>query len=395
VSPSRNPRGEADYARRRPSLRENALAVRSITPALAARAQAYLFAAAGLVGALGVILPHPAQFDGAGMLSVQGASVAAAVVLVALGERVPAWMATVGPFAAASATSLVLVFTGTSTSPYVLFYLWVAFYAFYFLSRLQAAMQVVFIGAAYAVVLALSNEPLRIQSVRWLVFTIALVVAGLLVRVMRERIDTLLSSLDAASRTDMLTGLLDEQGFDAILEKELERARRSGNRVGLALARIDGYDHLRDELGDRRADELLAMVGREIGGTIRLNDEGARIRDEQFAVVCPYTDERGAAIMAERIATLVRERYSEGDKGYTLSFGVASYPKHGAAAEALMHALRQALDEARSLGGDRAVTYFSAENSIEERLRGSGASLEVLTAEPGGVEDGLGVVSRG
>jgi hypothetical protein len=99
--------------------------------------------------------------------------------------------------------------------------------------------------------------------------------------------------------------------------------------------------------------------------------------------------------MAERVATLVRERYAGDEDHHTLSFGVASYPKHGASADALLHALRQALDEARSLGGDRAVTYFSAENSIEERLRGSGANLEVLTAEPGRVEDGLGVVSPG
>ena len=211
---------------------------------------------------------------------------------------------------------------------------------------------------------------------------------------MRERIDGLLRSLDAASRADMLTGLLDEQGFDEVLEKELERARRSGNRVGIAMAQIDGGGHLRDELGERRADELLAAIGREIGGTVRLNDEAARIRDEYFVIVCPYTDERGTAIMAERIATLVRERYRDADVSHTLSFGVASYPKHGAAADALLHAVRQALDEARALGGDRAVTHFSAENSIEERLRGSGASLEVLTAEPGQVEDGLGLINN-
>ena len=231
-------------------------------------------------------------------------------------------------------------------------------------------------------VLVLSDEPLRVQVVRWLVFTVALVVAGLLVRMMRDRINSLLGSLDVVSRTDMLTDLLDEHGFDEILEKELERARRSGNRVGLAFARLDGEGRLRRRVGDRRADELLAAIGREIGGTIRLNDEGARIDDELFAVICPYTDEQGAVVMAERIASLVRERFAGSDSPQTLSFGVASYPKHGAGSDALLHAVHQALDEARTLGGDRAVTFFSAENSIEERLRGSDVSLEVLTADP-------------
>ena len=41
------------------SLRENALAVGSLTPAMAARAQAYLFLAAGVVGSLGCCSPIP------------------------------------------------------------------------------------------------------------------------------------------------------------------------------------------------------------------------------------------------------------------------------------------------------------------------------------------------
>jgi diguanylate cyclase (GGDEF)-like protein len=362
---------------------------------MAARSLMYLFVVGALVAAAALVSPVADHIDSARIGITGGCSAMIAILLFAGYERLPRWTLSVFLLCGSMLIEWAIYAANDPASPFLLFYLWVAFYAFYFLSRLQAAMQAVFIGAAYSVVLALSNEPLKIEIVRWLVFTIALVVAGLLVRVMRERIDSLLRSLDAASRADMLTGLLDEQGFDEILEKELERARRSGNRVGIALARIDGHDHLRDELGDRRADELLALVGREIGGTIRLNDEAARIRDEVFAIVCPYTDERGAAIMAERIGTLVRDRYADGTTTHTLSFGVASYPKHGASADALLHALRQALDEARSLGGDRAVTYFSAENSIEERLRGSGASLEVLTAEPGRVEDDLGVVSRG
>jgi diguanylate cyclase (GGDEF)-like protein len=162
------------------------------------------------------------------------------------------------------------------------------------------------------------------------------------------------------------------------------------------VARADG-DDLRHRFGDRRADEILATIGGELGGTIRLNDEAGRIDDDLFAVVCPYTDDRGAAIMAERVGTLVRERYASADTPLTLSFGVGCYPKHGTTGDALLHAVRQALDEARALGGDRAVTYFSAENSIEERLRGSGPILDVIASEPADdeAEADVRVVSRG
>jgi diguanylate cyclase (GGDEF)-like protein len=178
----------------------------------------------------------------------------------------------------------------------------------------------------------------------------------------------------------MLTGLLDERGWDDLLHKELERARRSGNRVGIVVGQIDGDAPLAEHMGERHADELIAEIGGVLGATIRLNDEAARVNGEQFAIVCPYTDERGATIMAERAGSLIRER--ETDDPHTVSFGIASYPKHGTSADALMQAARHALDEARGLGGDRAVSFYAAGDSIEERLR-SDVEIEVVSAEYG------------
>ena len=361
---------------------------------MAARSLMYLFLVGTLMAAVALVSPVSGEISPLRIASMGACSALIALLLFAGYDRLPAWALSVFLLCGSMLIEWSIYAANDPTSPFLLLYLWVVFYAFYFLNRVQAAMQAAFIGVAYGAVLVLSDEPLRVQVVRWLVFTVALVVAGLLVRVMRERINTLVRSLDVVSRTDLLTGLLDERGFDEVLEKELERARRSGNRLGLAIAKVDGEGSLRGRIGDRRADEVLAAIGRVLGRTIRLNDEGARIEDELLAVICPYTDEQGAVVMAERIASLVRERYAGSDSPHTLSFGVASYPKHGAGSDALLHAVRQALDEARTLGGARAVTYFSAENSIEERLRGSDVSLEVLTAGPEGFEEDLDVVSR-
>jgi diguanylate cyclase (GGDEF)-like protein len=346
---------------------------------MAARSLMYVFLVGAIVAGAALASPVAPNLDEVRIAITGGCAAMIAALLFAGYDRLPTWTLSVFLLCGSMLIEWSLIGSNDSSSPFILFYLWVVFYAFYFLSQSQAAMQTGFIGVAYGVVLTMDTEPLKVSVVRWIVFTLALVVAGLLVRVMRERIDALLRSLDAASRTDMLTGLLDPQGWDELLEKELERARRSGNRVGVVAARIDGDGSLRERVGDRKADELLAAVGREIGGTIRLNDEAARIEDELFAIACPYTDEQGAVVMAERVGALVRERCSTEEGTTSLSFGVASYPKHGAASDAVMHAVEQALGEARALGGDRAVTYFSAENSIEERLRGSGPSLDVLT----------------
>ena len=361
---------------------------------MAARSLMYVFLVGALVAGAALVSPVSSHLDTLRIALTGGGSAMIAAILFLGYERTPQWSLSVCLLCGSMLIEWAIYAGHDPTSPFLLFYLWVAFYAFYFLNRMQAALQIGFIGFAYAVVLAVSDEPPKTQIVRWIVFTIALVVAGLLVRVMRERIDALLRSLDDAMRKDMLTGLLDERGFEELLEKEIERARRSGNRLGIVIGQLDGDGAARERLG-RRADEVLARVGTMLGGTIRLNDEAARIDDELFAVVCPYTDERGAAIMAERIGTMVREDPSAGDTPQTISFGAGCYPKHGASADTVLRAVRHALLEARGLGGDRTVTFYSAENSIEDRLRGSGVELQVLDAEPGQVEGGYDVVAPG
>jgi diguanylate cyclase (GGDEF)-like protein len=341
----------------------------------------YLFLIGAAVAGAALAANLGPSVDQARIAATAGGALGIAVVLFVAYDAAPRWALSLFLLCGSMLIEWAVYASGDPQSPFLVFYLWIAFYAFYFLSRMQALLQAGFIGLAYAAVLARGTEAWQTQALRWLVFIIAMMVAGLLVRMLRERIDALIGELDTASRADMLTGLLDERGWDEILTKELERARRSGNRVGIVVGQLDGDAPLREHVGDRRADELLADVGRRLGRTIRLNDEAARIAGEQFAVVCPYTDETGAAIMAERAGSIVREAMNQKDgPDRTISFGVASYPKHGTSPEAVMHAARFALEEARGLGGDRAVTFYSVENSIEERLR-SDIDIEVLVSE--------------
>lgn len=361
--------------RARPQARDRA------ERAVAARSLMYLFlvgaavAGAAFAADLGPAVDHT-------RIAVTAAGALAIAVALLLGfDSIPRWALSVFLLMGSLLIEWAVYASGDPQSPFLLFYLWIAFYAFYFLSRSQAVLQMAFVGVAYAVVLERSVEPVRTSILRWIVFTIAMLVAGLLVRMLRERIDHLLAELDESSRTDMLTGLLDQRGWDELVHKELERARRSGNRVGIVVGQLDGESPLREHLGDRRADELIAQVGGMIGKTIRLNDEAALVAGDQFAVVCPYTDERGATIMAERAGSIVRDHFAEVRQ--TISFGISSYPKHGTSAEALMQAARNALTEARDLGGDRSVPCFSADDAIQERLRHDTIDIEVLASEPG------------
>ena len=344
--------------------RADPLAARLLTPSLAARAQAYLFGAAGLVGALGVLLPHPSSFNETAMLAVQMSSVAAALALVLLGGRTPAWLATAGPFGAASATSLVLLFSGSSTSPYILFYLWVVFYAFYFLSRRDAVLLALFAVFSYAGVIAgfriVGTNSIGAhtnEDVPALVLTAGtLVVAGVFIVMLRERVGLLIRQLSDAVTTDQLTGLLNRRGFHRATEAELGRAIRSETPFSLLICDCDSFKQLNERLGDDAGDNALAAIARMLESGRRV-DVVARVGGEEFALLLPETDQHGAFLVAERLRLRLAEMFAEQPVPLTMSFGVASYPAHGSSQEELHRSADDALYAAKVLGANRTVLH--------------------------------------
>lgn len=374
-----DPRADETSAGGRASARGRAMLLRGLTPGTAARWQAYLFAAAGFVGAVGVLLPHPERFDEVGMLAVQISSMTGAVLLFVLGRRTPRWLIAAGPYAAASLTSVVIVFSGSSTSAYLLFYLWVAFYAFYFLSRRQAAFLAAFAMANYAAVVigfrVAGDAPgprddADISALVLITGTVA--VAGVFIVVLRERLAGLIDKLTDAASSDPLTGLLNRRGLHRTLEMELARHERSRRPFSLLLGDCDFFKRLNDRLGHHAGDDALVRIGGLLESHKRRIDVAARFGGEEFALVLPEADEHEAYLVAERLRHRVGEAFGEEPVPLTMSFGVAAYPTHGASADQLMRTADDALYAAKALGRDRTV-LSSAE--IEELLAARGAGM--------------------
>jgi diguanylate cyclase (GGDEF)-like protein/putative nucleotidyltransferase with HDIG domain len=345
-------------------LRENALAVPALTPAIAARAQAYLFLGAGIVGALGVLLPHPQRFNEAAMLSVQIVSIVAAVFLFVAPRLAPRWFLAVGPYGAAAATSAALVFSGEGTSAYLLFYLWVAFYAFYYLPRWSAASLGLFTIANYVGVLVyfrLVGVEAGVgdnRDISALVLTTGtIVVAGVFILMLRERVGGLIRQLTEAASTDHLTGLLNRRGFQRVIETEVARSERNGAGFSVLLGDCDFFKHLNDSLGHQAGDQALLMIGRMLDAAKRGGDVAARIGGEEFALVLPASDAHEAFMAAERLRVRVAKLFATQPIPLTMSFGVATYPHHGRSVDDLMRSADEALYAAKALGRDRTVLH--------------------------------------
>jgi diguanylate cyclase (GGDEF)-like protein/putative nucleotidyltransferase with HDIG domain len=354
-------------------------------PLAMVRIQAGLLVSAGVLGMLGVALPHPAEFDEAGLLAVQGSAIVAGIVLYLGATRAPRWLVRVNPSLSILATSLAVYFSGSATSAFALFYVWPAVFAFYFFTRLEAVCTVVFAAANYAAVIAIvqgfGSESGASQHLVLVAGTLA-VVGGSLIG-LRERVSTLITRIAETARTDPLTGLRSRRGLQEDLAGELERARLGGRNVSLLLADLDHFKRINDRFGQEAGDRVLRRTAALITQIKRTLDVPARTGGEEFALLMPEMDKHGAYMVAERLLRRVRETF-DGDRApLTISIGVVSYPDDARASDDMLQLADEALYAAKTLGRDRAVLYSREVTSIigraTESQRDGGSQAHLAT----------------
>jgi diguanylate cyclase (GGDEF)-like protein len=331
----------------------------------------YLCLAGALLTVVWLVLPYsPSAADENGLVLMAIGATAMGTVMLLGGDRLPEW-----GFQGFAATGTLLVtgtvhFSGADTSPYAFLYLWVALYALYFFAPTAAALHIVFIAIAYAGVLAMDlaaghRETALLTAFgeaapRWSFTVGTLVVAVAFVSLLKERLDRLVERFADAAREDPLTGMRNRRGFDEMFDLEVERARRTGHPVSLVLGDLDHFKQVNDSLGHPRGDAVLRRAGEILRSTNRRIDLAARVGGEEFAVLLPDSDERGAHVAAERMRRAIREGFADGSSPLTISFGIASYPAHGDNTDDLMESADQALYTAKEIGRDCSV-IFSAQ----------------------------------
>lgn len=164
-----------------------------------------------------------------------------------------------------------------------------------------------------------------------------------LVRLVRLRAERA-RALRTAMERDGLTGLLTHGRFKERLHAELERCRRNGNHICLALMDLDHFKRVNDDYGHLVGDRVLRALARSLTSGLRSSDVVGRYGGEEFAVILMDTDPAKAAA---RIDTL-RRRFGVqpfdtelGIFTVTLSVGVS-----GSAECADMETLIEAADKA-------------------------------------------------
>jgi diguanylate cyclase (GGDEF)-like protein len=212
-----------------------------------------------------------------------------------------------------------------------------------------------------------------------LALPVVLVLVGVIFH-QRRQIARLSTRLSDAARTDPLTGLLNARAFEELLDSELERSRRTGRPLSVVVGDLDGLREVNGRLGFTAGDRVLQLVARDMLKWKRRIDSAGRIGGEEFALLLPETDERGAFLVAERLRRAAHRTFGNDTTPVTVSFGVSSYPEHGDRLDRLMKLATHAMGAAKDLGKDRSVVYSGDVSRMLASVGGpEGAELQLAS----------------
>lgn len=320
---------------------------------------ALLFAVGASIGALSLIVPHPAAFDDTALWQNIGLAYAGSLCCLVVASRAPVWALHAVLFVGVVLIARAAHYSGEPSGFYSLFFVWIGLYTVFFFSRPVALGYLGAVGAAYAWLLIDLDASAGLA--RWIttIGTIALgafLIDGLVRRVRKmandsaalaqERAD-LMATLAEVARTDDLTGLPNRRAWDEALERELARARRENLPLCIGLADLDQFKIYNDERGHQAGDRLLKQIAAAWAGELRATDVLARYGGEEFALALPGCDLDDGGALAERLRAAMPE-------AQTCSVGLVSWDG-SEDSERLFGRADKALYAAKEAGRDRTI----------------------------------------
>jgi len=162
---------------------------------------------------------------------------------------------------------------------------------------------------------------------------------------------------------DPLTELPNRTMLTTLLERELSDAVAHERQLALVWLDIDRFKDANDALGLAATDRLLCAVARRLTAALRSGDVVARVSGDDFLLLLHRVNshKRVNALMA-RITRLFSEPFTiNGEPLYlTASCGVAVHPEGGEDSRALQENARNAMQSAKSRGGNGYQLFASS-----------------------------------
>ncbi|MBU1906311.1 MAG: diguanylate cyclase [Candidatus Omnitrophica bacterium] len=147
---------------------------------------------------------------------------------------------------------------------------------------------------------------------------------------------------------DGLTGLYNRRYFKELMQHEVAKLQRYASNLSLLMIDIDDFKIYNDTYGHPAGDDLLRKLSKLLRAAMREMDYVCRYGGEEFVVVLPQTDKKGAEIVAERLRAQAGLYLPT-----TLSIGVATYPEDGQQIDVLIEKADAAMYKAKKGGKNK------------------------------------------
>lgn len=331
---------------------------------LMARTFGTLFLVGGMLGFLiQAIGEHSTRSDLIVVATAAGALLFGAVCFIGYRRLPQGFFAALVTLGSLMITLVAATSVDGAEAMYGYFYIWVVIMAFLFFSVRAATVQALLAATAYGAVLYGRDVPFETTLLLSAVATLG--TTGVLVGLVRSHTERMASGLASEAHTDPVTGLTNRRGFDERFRREVEQARRLRRPLSLVVCDLDRFKAVNDGLGHEEGDAALRRAAVAIAEGTRGSDIVARLGGEEFAVLLPETDERGAYSVAERIRDSVRVEFDGFPVAVTTSCGVASLAV-GGDHEDLYRNADAALYEAKAAGRNR--THAHEPTAVPLRL---------------------------
>ena len=146
----------------------------------------------------------------------------------------------------------------------------------------------------------------------------------------KQQLEVTTHRLEEMATTDELTGLYNRHYIWDELKAEFARTRRFNLDLSCLMIDLDLFKEVNDRYGHPSGDEVLMDLANLLRENSRELDTLARFGGEEFIVILPQTDSKGATTQAERLRREVENHSfkltSNKSINLTISVGISYYP---------------------------------------------------------------------
>lgn len=188
-----------------------------------------------------------------------------------------------------------------------------------------------------------------------LVVALSFVCSSTRMLVAQSRLVTTQDALRREASRDGLTSLWNRKAILEILDRELLRAERDHQPVGVIMIDVDHFKKINDSRGHAAGDTVLRIIASGIAAVVRPYDSVGRVGGEEFLIVAPNCGLHETWELAERVRGHVAGcniMVGGSTVQVTLSLGIATGDA-AADAEKSLHAADTALYQAKHAGRNR------------------------------------------